>query len=146
MDLSDRLARRGRGDDSGIAALEFALVLPILLALILGIISIGHGMVVRYVLSSAAYDAARACSMERTVTKPCATAIVLNRLTEAGGAMWCNGPPNVDIKEETMVGLTTVRAAIVEVDCAYRGVIGQGFLQQEGFALFNIKARASMPY
>lgn len=147
MDLSDRHVCRGRRDEAGIAALEFALVLPILLSLILGIISIGHGLVVRYVLSSAAYDAARACAMERRVNSACAAPIVMDRLTQAGGALWCNGMPTVTVPApQPEVNLITVQRAVVEVDCAYRGIIGQGFLQQEGFALFNIRARAAMPY
>lgn len=146
MDPTKGRARRARRAQSGVAALEFALVLPLLLMLILGIISIGHGLVVRYVLSSAAYDAARTCTMARSPNpSQCTQAMVQRRLNGAGGQNWCNSL-NVQARVGPVAGFPAVSRMLVTVNCGYRGIIGQGYLASHGLAIFNVKAQAAMPF
>ena len=66
-----RALRRGAGgrggtgrDDRGAAALEFALILPILMLLVFGIISFGMMLTFRQTLSQAATEGARAAAVE----------------------------------------------------------------------------------
>jgi Flp pilus assembly protein TadG len=145
MNLPRRLDRRARRGESGVAALEFALVLPILMLLILGVVSIGHGLVVRYVLSSASYDAARTCTMARTATATCARAIIQSRINGAGGAAWCTSI-DVQVTDAPEPDYPAVNAVTVDANCNYRGIIATGYLQSQGLAIFDIHARAVMPY
>lgn len=50
----------------GAAAVEFALVVPVLIALLLGIIAFGHAFYVQSVLSNAARDAVRVMALQDT--------------------------------------------------------------------------------
>jgi Flp pilus assembly protein TadG len=55
--------RRGRREDRGAAAVEFALVAPLLLLLVFGIISYGYMLSFRQTLSQAAAEGARAAAV-----------------------------------------------------------------------------------
>ena len=145
MDLPGSGSQRAQRGESGVAALEFALVLPLLMMLILGVISIGHALAVRYVLSSASYDAARACTLNRTVTVGCAQTIIQRRINDAGGAAWCSSIA-VAVQDQPEPGFPAVNAMSVEANCSYRGVIATGYLQGQGLGIFNIRARAVMPH
>lgn len=57
---------RARRDEGGAAALEFALVLPILLMLVFGIISYAYMFSVRQALTQAAAEGARAAAVAQT--------------------------------------------------------------------------------
>ncbi|MBB1024485.1 MULTISPECIES: TadE/TadG family type IV pilus assembly protein [unclassified Dietzia] len=54
--------------DRGAAALEFALVVPVLLALVLGIIEFGRAYNIQTTLSNAARDGVRVMALENSVT------------------------------------------------------------------------------
>jgi len=56
--------RGGRRDDRGAAALEFVLILPILAALIFGIIAFGYMLSFRQALSQAAAEGGRAAAVQ----------------------------------------------------------------------------------
>jgi Flp pilus assembly protein TadG len=56
--------RTGRRDDRGAAALEFALILPILVALVFGIIAFGYMLSFRQALSQAAAEGGRAAAVQ----------------------------------------------------------------------------------
>jgi Flp pilus assembly protein TadG len=58
--------RRHRSAESGAVAVEFALVLPLLLLLALGIYDFGRLQYERIVVTSAAYEAARASALWKT--------------------------------------------------------------------------------
>ena len=53
-----------RSKDRGASAVEFALVAPLLIALLLGIIAFGHAFHVQSVLSNAARDAVRVMTLQ----------------------------------------------------------------------------------
>ena len=64
-----QLRRRGRGQE-GAAAVEFALILPILLLLIAGIIDFGHYWYLGHVLSDASREGARYGTRYKTYFDP----------------------------------------------------------------------------
>jgi len=138
-----RGVRRGRRDQ-GAAALEFALVLPILVMLLIGTIAIGHGLVVRFLLSSAAYDAARACALARQPTQTCARTVVNNKL--GGLTKWCKSL-QVAAHSAPAPGFTTVDTLEVELDCNASGVVSTtAYLGSHGMLFGNIRVKAAMPY
>ncbi|MGE5827804.1 MAG: TadE/TadG family type IV pilus assembly protein [Micromonosporaceae bacterium] len=60
----DPTGRRGRtGNDSGAAALEFALVLPVLLIVVFGLIDFGRMLNAQLIASDAAREGARAAAI-----------------------------------------------------------------------------------
>jgi Flp pilus assembly protein TadG len=63
-----RLSRFVRRSERGAAAVEFALILPVLLVLVLGIVEFGHAFQVQAQLSSAARDGARSAALGNTAT------------------------------------------------------------------------------
>jgi len=71
---------RRHGADRGAVAVEFALLLPVLVLVIFGIIDFGRMMNARLVLSQAAYEGARAAAITGSATQANAA---VNRL--AGG-------------------------------------------------------------
>lgn len=73
--------RAGGRDDKGAAALEFGLILPILILLVLGIISFGYMLSFRQALSQAAAEGGRAAAV-----KPAGTADA-DRITAARAAV-----------------------------------------------------------
>jgi Flp pilus assembly protein TadG len=87
--------------DRGAAAVEFALVLPILLTLIFGIINFGFIFSTQISLNNSARDAARA-----GVVKP---------LTSAGAAKTCSEIATLGRDGSKTIGLTDTKAVIVTV-------------------------------
>lgn len=138
-----KLLSVGRREE-GAAALEFALVLPVLLILLLGTISVGHGLVLRFLLSSAAYDAARTCALKKTPTTACANQAVANKLK--GLQKWCSST-NVKVQGTQAQGFTAVNSVEVELDCQYTGIISTAaYLGTHGMLFGNVRAKAVMPY
>jgi Flp pilus assembly protein TadG len=86
---------RRHGADRGSAAVEFALLLPVLMLIIFGIIDFGRYMNARIVLSQAAYEGARAAAV--TDSTDAATAAV-NRI--AGGLGGTLDTPQVSVCSE----------------------------------------------
>ncbi|RZU66668.1 TadE-like protein [Microterricola gilva] len=66
---------RIRRDERGAAAIEFALILPILLVLVLGIVEFGRAYNVQISLSNAAREGARSMAIHNSVTDARAAAI-----------------------------------------------------------------------
>jgi Flp pilus assembly protein TadG len=138
-----KLLSAGRREE-GAAALEFALVLPVLLILLLGTISVGHGLVLRFLLSSAAYDAARVCALKKTPTTACATQAVADKLK--GLQKWCSST-DVKVQNKQAQGFTEVSSVQVELDCHYNGIISTAaYLGSHGMLFGNVRAKAVMPY
>lgn len=73
--------RAGGRDDKGAAALEFALILPILVMLVFGVISFGYMLSFRQAMSQAAAEGGRAAAV-----KPSGTASA-TRITAARAAI-----------------------------------------------------------
>ncbi|WP_370248745.1 TadE/TadG family type IV pilus assembly protein [Nocardioides sp.] len=96
-------------EDRGAAALEFALIAPILLLLVFGIISFGFMLSFRQNLSQAAAEGARAAAVQLsdTTRTSAATAAITSALDTAG--LTCSGG-NL-LKGSKDVGDCTVSAA-----------------------------------
>lgn len=145
-----RAGKRSRAE-SGVAALEFALILPALLILILGTVTLAHAFIVRFMISSAAYDAARTCTLGRNATQNCAGGMVVKKLGNT--LKWCaNNNVSVtatDTPEPGFVaanGVALVSAFEVRVSCDFTGGVGTGFLKSKGIVIASLQARAVMPH
>jgi Flp pilus assembly protein TadG len=134
-------ARRSEG---GVAALEFALILPALLIVVLGTITLAHAFIVRFMLSSAAYDAARTCALARTTTQACATSVVQKKL---GNTLtkWC-GNWSAPTSDQVDAAFPSVSHFEVRVNCDFIGGVGMGFLKSRGIVITTLRARAVMPH
>ena len=70
-----RLLRRGRGQE-GAAAVEFAIILPVLLFLVLGGMDLGHRFYIEHLITNASREGARyAAKYTGTTAEPTCTAI-----------------------------------------------------------------------
>jgi Flp pilus assembly protein TadG len=59
-------ARRGIGGEQGAVAVEFALILPVLLLLVFGIVDFGHAWFMRHVLQNSCREGARYATRYQT--------------------------------------------------------------------------------
>ena len=85
------LVTRGRGEERGAAALEFALVAPLLFALIFGIIGYGYMLSFRQGISQGAAEGARAAAVEFNSANQSTVALAaLNRSLSSYGIS-CSG-------------------------------------------------------
>ena len=133
---------RSRAEE-GVAAVEMAFVLPLLLVLILGTATLGHAVLVRFLLHSAAYDAARTCALARQTTAACASPLIKTKL---GSTLnWCS-TFQVAAVDQPVPGLPTVSTFEVRLTCAFSGGVGAGFLKSHGLVITTINARAVMPH
>ena len=120
-----------------------ALLLPVLLLLVLGLATLGHAMTVRFMLSSAAYDAARTCTLAGKANGACANKLVKKKMGKS--ANWCS-TLDVSTKQQDEPGYTDVRSFEVSSVCSYKGVVGTKFLASNKITLVTLRARATMPY
>jgi hypothetical protein len=112
--------------------------------LLLGTIAIGHGLVLRFLLSSAAYDAARTCTLARQATSSCARTVVNSKL--GGLTQWCS-TLQVSTSSAKAAGYQTVNALQVDLNCSYGGIVSTAaYLGSHGMLFGNIRVRAVMPY
>ena len=128
------------------ATVEFALILPLLLILALATTTLCHAFLTRFLMHSAAYDAARSCALARTGNdSTCVTGILNAKLQKV--TMACEGgiKPQVTPKSlgQPLEGVTSLE---VELKCDFIGGIGRGYLQKHGLKIATITARAAMPY
>lgn len=80
-----RLLRRFRRDQSGQALIEFALVMPLLLLFLVGIIEFGRGWNNQQVITDAAREAARRCVIsDATVTETDVKNVAKSAMAAAG--------------------------------------------------------------
>ena len=76
-------ARRDLGDDRGQATLEMALILPLLVLCVAGIVWVGQLMAMQVRLENAAREGARAAAVEPEAASAVATAAVRRSVGEA---------------------------------------------------------------
>ncbi len=140
-----RVASSGAAtNERGATALEFALVTPVLLMILIGIAAMGHAMMVRFMLDGAAYDAARICALARKPTSACTTGIVKKKLGNT--LKWCTSWKTIP-KWQKEPGFTEVTSLEVRVECVYGGIIGnKSYNQSHGIKLATLRARATMPF
>jgi Flp pilus assembly protein TadG len=125
-----------RGGDRGAAAVEFALVLPILIYLVFGIISFGYMLSFRQAMSQAAAEGGRAAAVAPSSTpdserKAEALAAVNDALgnygvtcTEAGALTHEGGPAGtcrIVARQTCSSGPTGAQCAVVELIYPYEG-------------------------
>lgn len=134
------------------AALEFVLVLPLLMALLYAGVTFGQALYARVQLSSAANEAARACALDSADLDTCERHV---RQRIASVAHWCSGGsgdassagggPQVSISRRQLEGLQHVDAIHVEIRCAFVGSVGRKLLKKHGVTLVNLATSATMP-
>jgi hypothetical protein len=141
---ASRIAKRREGE-RGVATVEFALILPLLLILALGTTTLCHAFLTRFLMHSAAYDAARTCALARTNNdSTCVAGILSNKLQKV--TMACEGGIKPQVTPKNLQGLEGVTSLEVELKCDFIGGIGRGYLQKHGLKIATITARAAMPY
>jgi Flp pilus assembly protein TadG len=96
---SRRRVRRFRRDTAGGAAVEFALVLPVLLLLLMGILDFGRALFIHHVVTDASREAARRAvvrdGLEGVHKLAAVTAAINVRLATAGmGSVEVQGTPH----------------------------------------------------
>jgi Flp pilus assembly protein TadG len=79
-----RLFRRSTGDEGGQAAVEFALVLPFLLVMLIGIVEFGRAWNQHQVITRAAQESARKASLWGTVTEAEVKKVATDAMAAAG--------------------------------------------------------------
>lgn len=115
--------RGGRGRERGAAAVEFALILPILMLLVVGIINYGDMLSVRQSVSQAASEGARAAAVtpgSETDKKTAARSAVDGALAAQGQACRAGG---CTVTIGPCTGETTKDCATVKVEIDYEGMI-----------------------
>ena len=115
-----RPRRRGVHGERGAAAVEFALIVPLLLVLVFGIISYGFMLSFRQGLSQAAAESARAAAVSATTTDAARTAAATTALDDALDlyGVTCDGSSLV--KDGEPVGTCAVTLAACPNDAAVR--------------------------
>jgi hypothetical protein len=89
--LTDALARRLR-DDVGGAAVEFALVLPLLLVVTMGVIEFGRAFNHSHVITDAAREGARRAVVRDGANKQLTVPAVIQNRLSAAGLTWSGTP------------------------------------------------------
>jgi len=137
--------REGTKAERGVATVEMAFVLPILLALVLGTTTLGHAVITRFLMHSAAYDAARTCALGRAFTSACVTNVVNEKLKDM--TKWCsNGIRAASVTDQSVQGLEGVNVLAVRLQCDFVGGVGTTYLKQHGLSITVINAYAAMPH
>ena len=131
--------RRQRGG----AALEFMLVLPAVMLVLLGMLVLANYLTTRYFLTSAVTNAARACSLfgvpnRNACVNVTFAANVPNYVQARCGAL------NPTTSFSNVPNSGGVRLLNVNVTCNYAPVIGGSFLVDQGIPLRQLQAKSSM--
>lgn len=119
-----------------------ALVTPVLLLIIIGALTLGHALYVRFRLTDHAAAAARACALAGTDNQTCANA-TWKRVKEAeGSCAWLR----VRVNRVSLGDLGSVQALSVQMECRYAGGIARAFWAREGTTLNNLTVAALAPF
>jgi len=125
----------------GAATLEFALVVPIFLLLAAGTITLGHALIVRSELSSAAMVAARAGALTGRRDQASAQNLILRQL--GADARACV-PLQVIVGQ--IVLLDSQRSFQVTLDCPFGGGVGSSVMVALGIPPPRMVVSATMPF
>lgn len=125
------LARKGFSKRRGVAAVEMALVAPLFMLLVLGIIEFGRYLMVGQLVTNAAREGTR-MAISGYFTEDDVRTDIENFMTEAVGVE----PEEISIEIETGSGetiydaeakdLITIRVAVRFVDVTYLPILGEG--------------------
>jgi len=114
--------------DRGASAVEFALVLPILLLLVLGIIEFGRAYHLQTTLSNAARDGVRVMALQDSATAARSTAKASAQLSDLNDSM-------IDVQPEAGCSTATTGAGMASVTITYPFSLISGFLPIDDFTL-----------
>lgn len=127
--------RRQRGAN----IVEFALVLPILLAVFGTGMHLAYGMIARNHLSHAASEAARICSVRPNNRENCARQVVQAAMVEVGQRC----PVNVAVEQRTLDGVDVFS---VTATCRYQvWLTNQPRQDLDNQGIMQLRAESSMP-
>lgn len=129
-------------DEQGIVAVEFALVLPLLVLIVMSAVTFGQALHARYMLVAAADETARACVLDQATGAACQQH-ARARLARLSG--YC-GQLAVNLSTDQLAGLQHTDALRVEVTCPFVGGVATGFLRRFHIAITQLHAVATMPY
>lgn len=115
-------------DARGAAAVEFALILPVLMVLVFGIVNYGDMLSVRQSVSQAASEGARAAAVDpgAEAAKVAAAQAAVNSALGAQGqecTSWGAGAGQCNVTIATCDGEATKQCATVKVDIAFDAII-----------------------
>jgi len=116
-----RSPRAQFGRESGAAAVEFALVVPILIALILGIAAFGRGYQIQSTLSMAAREGVRIAAIEKNV------ALGEDRAEAAATELGLPGAAATSTGSDSCTGPSTDQRARIQVSMVYDFLGFSGF-------------------
>lgn len=139
---------RARRDGRGAAAVEFALIFPVLMLIVFGIINYGDMLSVRQSVSQAAAEGARAAAVDpgdNTAKTTAATNAVDGALAAQDNACtaWGSAADQCNVSIAPCVGETSKNCATVRVVIAYEGLIpGFGLVLPETLS-YTAVARVS---
>lgn len=117
-----RRSAPARRDVRGAAAVEFALILPILMIIVVGIINYGDMLSVRQSVSQAAAEGARAAAVT-TGSDTDKTTAAMNAVNGALSAQGKSCGSGCSVALAPCVGETTKQCATVTVEIPYDGII-----------------------
>ena len=121
--------RRRARDDRGSAAVEFALVVPLLMLLLFGVISYGYLLSFRQALSQGAAEGARAAAVSATTTSTARSAAALSALNSSLDTYGVSCSGGALVKGGSTVGTCSLSVATCSNDasaqCATLAVVYQ---------------------
>ncbi len=133
------MKRRVRGS----AALEFMLVLPTMMLVVVAMLVLGNYLTTRYLLGTTTDKAVRVCSLS-TVPNPTGCAVAAFNGFLPGFVQSRCGAPAVNARVDTLPG-TSVRVLTVNATCNYDPALGAGLLAGAGLALGQLTSSSAMP-
>ena len=122
--------RSGGPDDRGSAVVEFAVVVPLLVLVVLAVVQVGLALHVRATIQSAAAEGARVAAISRTATGVARTRAVL-ATSIADGVV-----EDVTASSVTVRGVATV-VVVVHARLPLVGLLGPTALVVQGHALLE---------
>jgi Flp pilus assembly protein TadG len=130
MRLSSRSATASWRDERGAAAVEFALILPVIILLLFGIIEFGRAWNVKQVLTDAAREGARVAAVNNSIL-PAGDIDALVRTTVADAAQRAGLDTDPAVLEITLSGIGggPTAPAIVDLQYNYEPLFGTWVLK-----------------
>lgn len=115
------MARTGRRSEAGTATVEFAIVLPLLMLILVGVLEWGRYFVLRESVVHAAREGARGGTLlDATQADACAAALAF--LSTIGLAPSCPGDIAVDMDAKIAGGGGPLPAVAVQIDVLFESV------------------------
>lgn len=146
--------QRNRDGESGLATLELALLMPTLLFLFAGVLTVGHLVYVRNELTQQANQIARACVVQRELDQASCEALGRSALDRHSGESWyetCGGVGGTRVTAPVDTE-TDPGALKVTVYCDYAGIVAPELLSSKDadvemdLSELDVKVTATLPF